>query len=50
MALLSGLAGGDASSYAPPATQTSRPARAPAADPETQFVSRVLKSTEDVWT
>src|ERR1700681_3526374 len=54
MALLSGLAGGDTSSYTPPATQTSRSARAPAstqaADPETQFVSRVLKSTEDVWT
>ena len=55
MALLSGLAGGgDTSSYAPPATQASRsaqaPASKPAADPETQFVSRVLKSTEDVWT
>jgi predicted metalloprotease len=49
MALLSGLGGGDTSSYAPP-SQTSRSARAPAADPETQFVSRVLKSTEDVWT
>jgi predicted metalloprotease len=49
MALLSGLAGGDTSSYTAPA-QTSRSARAPAADPETQFVSRVLKSTEDVWT
>ena len=38
-------------SYAPPATQTSRAGAAPgaAADPETQFVSRVLKSTEDVW-
>src|SRR6202163_1480700 len=30
MALLSGLAGGDTSSYTPPATQTSRSARAPA--------------------
>jgi predicted metalloprotease len=50
MALLSGLAGGDTASYSPPATQTSRSSRAPAADPETQFVSRVLKSTEDVWT
>ncbi len=53
MALLSGVGGGDTSSYTPPA-QTSRSARAPsstpAADPETQFVSRVLKSTEDVWT
>jgi predicted metalloprotease len=50
MALLSSLAGGDTSSYTAPATQTSRTARAPAADAETQFVSRVLKSTEDVWT
>ena len=50
MALLSGLAGGDTSSYTAPASQSSRTARAPAADAETQFVSRVLKSTEDVWT
>jgi len=50
MALLSSLAGGDTSSYTTPATQSSRTARAPAADAETQFVSRVLKSTEDVWT
>ncbi|MGZ5906338.1 MAG: KPN_02809 family neutral zinc metallopeptidase [Reyranella sp.] len=50
MALLSGLAGGDTSSYTAPATQSSRTARAPAADAETTFVSRVLKSTEDVWT
>jgi predicted metalloprotease len=50
MALLSSLAGGDTSSYTTPATQSSRTARAPAADTETQFVSRVLKSTEDVWT
>jgi uncharacterized protein len=50
MALLSGLAGGDTASYTAPATPSSRTARAPAADAETQFVSRVLKSTEDVWT
>jgi uncharacterized protein len=51
MALLSGLGGGDTgSSYTAPATQSSRTARAPAADAETTFVSRVLKSTEDVWT
>ncbi|MGZ5912721.1 MAG: KPN_02809 family neutral zinc metallopeptidase [Reyranella sp.] len=50
MALLSGLAGGDTSSYTAPATQSSRTARAPTADAETTFVSRVLKSTEDVWT
>jgi predicted metalloprotease len=47
------LGGGDMSSYAPPTQTTSRSARPPAAssasDPETQFVSRVLKSTEDVW-
>ena len=49
LALLSGMSGGETSSYAPP-TQTSRSARPPAHDPETQFVSRVLKSTEDVWT
>jgi uncharacterized protein len=55
MALLSGLGGGSGggtSSYAPaPTQQTSRPASRPSAgDPESQFVSRVLKSTEDVWT
>ena len=50
MALLSGLGGGETSSYTAPATQSSRTARAPAADAETTFVSRVLKSTEDVWT
>jgi predicted metalloprotease len=49
LALLSGMSGGDTSNYAP-TTQTSRTARPPAADPETHFVSRVLKSTEDVWT
>jgi uncharacterized protein len=44
----SALFGGGSSSYAPPQTQ-SRSTRAPAQDSETQFVSRVLKSTEDVW-
>jgi predicted metalloprotease len=45
------LLGGGTSSYAPAPTQTSRPAprQQPAGDAETQFVSRVLKSTEDVW-
>jgi predicted metalloprotease len=45
------LLGGGGSSYAPAPTQTSRPAprQQPAGDAETQFVSRVLKSTEDVW-
>jgi predicted metalloprotease len=45
---LLGMSGG--STYTPSQTQTrtaSRPAAT--ADPETQFVSRVLKSTEDVW-
>jgi predicted metalloprotease len=49
LALLSGLGGGTPS-YAPEPTQTTRTTRPPSSDPETQFVSRVLKSTEDVWT
>ena len=46
---LLGLAGGE-SNYVAPATET-RAASRPAAnaDPETQFVARVLKSTETVW-
>ncbi len=48
MALLGGMGGGS-SSYAPPQTQSPNRAARPAQDPETQFVSRVLKSTEDVW-
>ncbi len=47
LALLSGLGGGGTSSYAPPPPSRSAPSQA--GDPETQFVSRVLKSTEDVW-
>jgi predicted metalloprotease len=50
-ALLGG--GGGGSDYAPaPSQQATRsaPRQQPAEDPETQFVSRVLKSTEDVWT
>jgi uncharacterized protein len=48
------LGGGGTSSYEPAPTQTSRTAprqqpQQPAGDAETQFVSRVLKSTEDVW-
>lgn len=54
MALLGSLAGGGGgSTYEQPApAQASRttPRQAPAGDPESQFVSRVLKSTEDVWT
>jgi predicted metalloprotease len=45
-ALLGGQEGGS-SSYAPPQTRTA--ARPGTQDPETQFVARVLKSTEDVW-
>jgi predicted metalloprotease len=56
MALLSGTGGGggSSSSYVPQQQSANRSARPPAqsspADPEVQFVSRVLKSTEDVWT
>jgi predicted metalloprotease len=52
-AILSDIAGGGGSSYtpAPPSSSASRTpgAPAPTGDAETQFVSRVLKSTEDVW-
>lgn len=53
MALLSGLGGGG-TTYEQPSEQASRasrtaPRQAPSGDAETQFVSRVLKSTEDVW-
>jgi predicted metalloprotease len=52
-AILSDIAGGGTSSYAPapPSSSASRTpgTQAPARDAETQFVSRVLKSTEDVW-
>jgi uncharacterized protein len=48
-ALLGGLGGGETpASYAPAPSPAGRPAR-PAMDAETQFVSRVLKSTETVW-
>src|SRR4051812_33943803 len=48
LSLLSGV--DDGSSRVAPQSQ-SRPASRPSADadPETQFVARVLKSTEDVW-
>ena len=52
-AILSDIAGGGTSSYAPAPPSSSSASRtgtpAPAGDAETQFVSRVLKSTEDVW-
>jgi len=53
LALLSGMGGSGGpggsgtSSYAPPPPSRSAPSQA--GDAETQFVSRVLKSTEDVW-
>ena len=47
--ILGGMTGGGTpSTYVPPIT-SSRPTQRPAADPEMQFVSRVLKSTETVW-
>jgi len=54
--ILGGITGGGAPTQtsAPqssgPSSSSSRPAQRPAADPETQFVARVLKSTEIVWT
>jgi len=52
-AILSDIAGGGTSSYAPAPPSSSSASRtgtpAPTGDAETQFVSRVLKSTEDVW-
>jgi predicted metalloprotease len=52
-AILSDIAGGGGgtSSYTPAPSSASRTpgTPAPAGDAETQFVSRVLKSTEDVW-
>jgi predicted metalloprotease len=49
LALL-GMAGGGESSYVAPPSQTRTASRPSAnADPETQFVARVLKSTETVW-
>jgi len=48
-ALLGGLAGGDPSVQSSAPASAARPASRTGADPETQFVSRVLKSTEDVW-
>jgi predicted metalloprotease len=53
--ILGGMTGGGSTStYAPaPSSPAGRPAQAPAAtpaaDPEAQFVARVLKSTETVW-
>jgi len=54
--ILGGMTGGgpttqsSAPSTSGPSSSASRPAQRPAADPEAQFVARVLKSTETVWT
>jgi predicted metalloprotease len=47
--LLSGLGGGGTTYEQPSQASRTAPRQAPAGDAETQFVSRVLKSTEDVW-
>jgi uncharacterized protein len=51
--ILGGMTGGGTSTSAPTSAPSSpsasRRAQPPAADAETQFVSRVLKSTETVW-
>jgi predicted metalloprotease len=47
--ILGGMTGGTQSHAPAPSSSASRPAQRPAADPETQFVARVLKSTETVW-
>jgi len=50
LSLLGGMVDGGGGSYVAPQSQTrsaSRPSTG--ADAETQFVSRVLKSTEDIW-
>ncbi len=51
-AILSDITGGGGSSYAPPPPASSASRTAPSSQPgdnQAQFVSRVLKSTEDVW-
>jgi predicted metalloprotease len=48
-ALLSGLGGESPSVQAPASSSASRSTQRPPGDPEAQFVSRVLKSTETVW-
>jgi uncharacterized protein len=50
ISLLTGMDSGGGSGYVAPRTETRTAARpASSADPETQFVARVLKSTEDIW-
>ncbi len=49
LTLLGGVVDGGSSSYVAPPSQQRTAARPPTNDPETQFVGRVLKSTEDAW-
>jgi hypothetical protein len=49
ISLLTGLNGSDTSYVAPPSQTRTASRPAANADPEVQFVSRVLKSTENVW-
>lgn len=49
LSLLGGLMEGGGGSYVAPQTQQRTASRPTTNDPETQFVARVLKSTEDVW-
>src|SRR6185312_14355156 len=49
LTLLGGLDGGGGGSYVAPQSQQRTASRPAGNDPETQFVARVLKSTEDVW-
>ena len=49
LTLLSGAMDGGGGSYVAPQSQQRTASRPTTNDPETQFVARVLKSTEDVW-
>jgi len=49
LTLLGGLDGGGGGNYVAPQSQQRTASRPAGNDPETQFVARVLKSTEDVW-
>ncbi|MBS0538882.1 MAG: neutral zinc metallopeptidase [Proteobacteria bacterium] len=49
LSLLGGMVDGGGGSYVAPQSQQRTAGRPATNDPETQFVARVLKSTEDVW-
>jgi predicted metalloprotease len=49
LTLLGGFVDGGSGSYVAPQSQQRTASRPTTGDPETQFVARVLKSTEDVW-